>query len=104
MFTEFDTCIDSEEDVLSLLNRILEEKTFFKKDVLIRIFQNKVWVEKPEAGETVNEVLSDLANKLDSYLPSREWKNQDLPGICPLEGVIKSTLCSLNRTRETDTV
>lgn len=96
MFTEFDTCIDSQEDVLSLLNRILEEKAFFKKDVLIRVFQNRVLVEKSVADENVSEVLNDLANRLDTYLPSREWKNKDLPGFCPLEGVIKSTLSRLD--------
>ncbi|WP_254561018.1 hypothetical protein [Dyadobacter diqingensis] len=89
---EYDICVEPAVEVISLLNRIMEERAFFKKDILIRIFQNKIWVENIISDEVIYNILSSLADELDGYLPSREWKIKDPHGDEKLALTIKSAM------------
>lgn len=68
---------ESDFEIILLLNRIIDEKSYSKKDLLIRIFQNKVWVERKGCDEGCMErMLFDLAYDLDSFVPSITWKSK----------------------------
>lgn len=89
---EYDIGVEPAIEVISLLNRIMEERAFFKKDILIRTFQNKIWVENIISDEVIYNILSSLADELDNYVPCREWKVKDPHGDEKLALTIKSAM------------
>jgi len=94
-----DLYMKSTKEAIEKLKEILIEKEP-RKSELIADFHHKIFKEDCHIGDTVDELLSELAIDMDFYEPNEEWRKQDhsFYGSEYLGEVIKGGLVKLEST------
>jgi hypothetical protein len=83
--------------IINILEQIISDS--FQRESLIEDFQNKIWNEEFIASAEVAEIYRDLANDLNYYEPTIEWRKED-PSYYGEDRLIQGLLSAISKIKK----